>query len=33
MAQTLVSLGVDLSGIVTRGNLQTGMAYAIGMNG
>jgi len=33
MAQTLVSLGVDLSGIVTRGSLQKGMAYAIGMNG
>ncbi len=29
MAQTLVSLGTDLSSIVTRGSLQSGMAYAI----
>jgi len=28
MAQTLVGLGADLSGIVTRGNLQSGIAYA-----
>lgn len=28
MAQTLVSLGADLSSIVTRGNLQSGIAYA-----
>lgn len=29
MAQTLVSLGVDLSSIVTRGSLQHGIAYAL----
>jgi rsbT co-antagonist protein RsbR len=29
MAQTLVSLGVDLSSIITRGNLQGGIAYAL----
>jgi anti-anti-sigma regulatory factor len=29
MAQTLVGLGADLSSIVTRGNLQSGIAYAI----
>lgn len=29
MAQTLVHLGADLSGIVTRSNLQAGIAYAI----
>jgi rsbT co-antagonist protein RsbR len=29
IAQTLVGLGVDLSGIVTRSNLQRGIAYAI----
>ncbi len=29
IAQTLVSLGVDLRGIVTRSTLQTGVAYAL----
>jgi len=29
VAQTLVSLGVDLSGIVTRGTLQSGIAYGL----
>jgi rsbT co-antagonist protein RsbR len=29
MAQTLVSLGADLSSIVTRGTLQNGIAYAL----
>lgn len=29
MAQTLVSLGADLSSIVTRGSLQSGIAYAM----
>ncbi len=29
VAQTLVHLGVDLSGLTTRGNLQSGIAYAI----
>jgi rsbT co-antagonist protein RsbR len=32
VAQTLVGLGADLSGIVTRGSLQTGIAYAISRN-
>lgn len=30
VAQTLVSLGVDLSGIVTRSTLQSGIAEALG---
>ncbi len=29
IAQTLVMLGIDLSGIVTRGSLQSGIAYAL----
>ncbi len=29
MAQTLVHLGVDLSGIITRGTLQNGITYAL----
>ncbi len=29
VAQTLVSLGVDLSGIITRGSLQSGIAEAV----
>jgi PAS domain S-box-containing protein len=29
MAQTLIHLGVDLSGIITQGNLQGGIAYAL----
>jgi rsbT co-antagonist protein RsbR len=29
VAQTLVGLGIDLSGIVTRGSLQSGIAYAL----
>ncbi len=33
MAQTLVSLGVDLSNIITRGSLQKGIAYAMSKNG
>jgi anti-anti-sigma regulatory factor len=32
MAQTLVGLGADLSSIVTRGNLQSGIAYALNQN-
>jgi rsbT co-antagonist protein RsbR len=31
VAQTLVSLGTDLSGITTRSSLQSGIAYAAGM--
>lgn len=31
VAQTIVSLGVDLSGIVTRSNLQSGIEYALGL--
>lgn len=30
IAQTLVSLGVDLTGIITCGTLQSGIAYALG---
>ena len=30
VAQTLVSLGTDLSGITTRGTLQSAIAYALG---
>ena len=30
VAQMLVSLGVDLTGIVTCGTLQNGIAYALG---
>jgi rsbT co-antagonist protein RsbR len=30
VAQTMVGLGVDLKGIVTRGTLQSGIAYAVG---
>ena len=33
VAQTLVSLGIDLGSIVTRGTLQSGIAYAIGQTG
>jgi anti-anti-sigma regulatory factor len=29
IAQTLVHLGTDLSGIITRGNLQEGIAAAL----
>ncbi len=29
IAQTLVGIGIDLRGIVTRGSLQTGIAYAL----
>src|SRR5262245_59194290 len=32
VAQTLVGLGVDLSDIVTRGTLQSGIAYGLGNN-
>jgi ribose transport system substrate-binding protein len=31
VAQTVVSLGVDLSGLVTRSNLQSGIEYALGL--
>jgi ribose transport system substrate-binding protein len=31
VAQTVVQLGVDLSGLVTRGNLQTGLEYALAL--
>jgi len=30
VARTLVELGADLTGIVTRGTLQSGIAYAMG---
>jgi rsbT co-antagonist protein RsbR len=30
VAQILVGLGTDLGGIVTRGTLQSGIAFAIG---
>jgi anti-anti-sigma factor len=33
IAQTLVHLGVDLSNIMTRGSLQSGIAYALSLNG
>jgi rsbT co-antagonist protein RsbR len=33
VAQTLVGLGVDLSGIVTRGTVQSGIAFAMGQDG
>jgi rsbT co-antagonist protein RsbR len=33
VAQTLVGLGVDLSGIVTRSTLQSGIAFALGRGG
>jgi rsbT co-antagonist protein RsbR len=33
MAQTLVHLGADLSGIVTQGSLQSGIAYAMRRHG
>lgn len=29
IAQTLVSLGIDLRGLTTRGSLQSGVAYAL----
>jgi rsbT co-antagonist protein RsbR len=29
LAQTIVSLGLDLSGLVSRSNLQSGVAYAL----
>jgi rsbT co-antagonist protein RsbR len=29
VAQTLVNLGADLRGIVTRGSLQSGIAFAL----
>lgn len=32
-AQTLVHLGVDLSGIITRSDLQSGIAYALALTG
>jgi rsbT co-antagonist protein RsbR len=31
IAQTLVELGAELSGVVTRGNFQSGIAYALGV--
>jgi anti-anti-sigma regulatory factor len=33
VAQSLISLGVDLSGVVTRSNLQAGIRYAMEMMG
>jgi len=33
VAQTLIGLDVDFGGIVTRGNLQSGIAYALGRTG
>ena len=33
LAQTLVTLDVDLSSIVTQGSLQEGIAYALGQAG
>ncbi|MBA3470489.1 MAG: STAS domain-containing protein, partial [Herpetosiphonaceae bacterium] len=33
IAQTMVQLGIDLTGIVTRANLQTGIEYALGLQG
>jgi rsbT co-antagonist protein RsbR len=33
IAQTIVQLGIDLSDIATRGNLQDGMAFALGVQG
>lgn len=33
VAQTIVSLGVELSGIVTKSNLQSGIEYALGLVG
>jgi rsbT co-antagonist protein RsbR len=33
VAQTIVSMGVDLSGIKTRGNLQAGVEYALRVQG
>jgi rsbT co-antagonist protein RsbR len=32
VAQTLVALGIDLGGIVTRGTLQDGIAFALGQS-
>ncbi|KAB8332308.1 PAS domain S-box protein [Scytonema tolypothrichoides VB-61278] len=32
VAQTLVQLGVDLSGIITRGSLKDGISYALGVS-
>ena len=33
IAQTMVQLGIDLTGIVTRANLQSGIEYALGLQG
>jgi rsbT co-antagonist protein RsbR len=33
IAQTMVQLGIDLTGIVTRANLQTGIEYALALQG
>jgi rsbT co-antagonist protein RsbR len=33
VAQTLVQLGVDLSSIITRSNLQAGVAFALSQRG
>jgi rsbT co-antagonist protein RsbR len=33
VAQTIVQLGVELAGIVTRANLQSGIEYALGLQG
>jgi anti-anti-sigma regulatory factor len=29
VAQTLVKLGLDLTGVITHGSLQSGIAYAL----
>jgi len=33
IAQTIVQLGIDLTGIVTRANLQAGVEYALELQG
>ena len=33
IAQTIVQLGIDLSGIITRANLQSGIEYALSLKG
>ena len=33
IAQTLVQLGADLTGMATRANLQSGIEYALAMQG
>jgi hypothetical protein len=33
VAQALIGLDIDFGGLVTRGNLQSGIAYALGRTG